>query len=334
MSILTPAAEYLIEEALSQSEIFGKALMLSENGTGYLGIPKGKKSASVLYPLMDLPDDTELWVPPNIEKERWSAALEAAIDYGRHLPFVACLSRELKRVISGDFDALVRFTNKVDIADMLVRKAWELLIGVPIRQYNGKEYYFNNEGILCVRESSSQNGRTGAHPNRTVVVGPFNGAVWRSAAVNWEEGTDIASCIDSYLSTRTRSGRNTLYSFIDRLCTRIEKPLFDRTMELLPITGFDQIQVVVCLCFYMFPTQKELWDCVLEHRKSINNLVFEKIEEFPQYQRSGYTRNDFYISDVCFNPDRTLELTFRVKESVLARLSEGKGRRRISAEHS
>ena len=172
------------------------------------------------------------------------------------------------------------------------------------------EYYFDEEYILRARKSTER----GSWQLPREIAAKVNCGVWAKAMAACKEGTTADEFVLQYLTTQVKGPENPSWSFIERLCTRIEKPAFERHPDNNNPRTFDHIRVEVCINSSMYASVKELIAGLKEHRKEIDELVLREIEECFDFHRYGVPVSDLRLVSLYFAADYTLEYIFEPKQ--------------------
>ena len=198
------------------------------------------------------------------------------------------------------------FGDDVDLRELIIPCN---TLGSTVRRRNGKDYFFDQDYVLRSRPSV----RSGKFYLDWEISTQVNGNVWAKAMATCEEGITADEFLERYLTTKIEKSEG--YDFLERLCTRIEKPSFERIPGNKDRNTFDRIRVEVCINSCMFGTKKELLASLKDNMLDIDVLVLQRIEESKAFQRFGVPINVLALTSRNFASNYTLEYIFELKGS-------------------
>lgn len=149
--------------------------------------------------------------------------------------------------------------------------------------FNNNAYSFDENSILHIQKVEGDQSSP-IYPSFLTPYSQITQAKWKAAVSKWKENMSLQECIDIFAAITESDYEAHLYSEIERLCTKIEKPRFERDPENLNPKTFDRIHIDVYLNTSMFEDRKKLVAHIRENRNKIDDLVLQKIKDSKQFQ--------------------------------------------------
>ena len=307
---LSPGKPDLAEIILRNISIEGIPLFWDDTGGGYWSFANGSDIFSLQTKILNTSVSFmyEYWAP------LWTAVFDKLnlrfVDKQVYRPMI--YKAVGKAFCELEDTAFISFVEDINLRDFLLPKS---ILGATLRRRECKEYYFDENYILQVREETTSQRYYGLYSEGLWALGrKVNCNIWAKAMSATTEGMSADEFIDIYLSSSLGLGEG--WSFVERLCTKIEKPSIERTPENTNKNSFDRIRVVVCLNATMHSSVKDLLRCIRENRDQIDELVLRRIEESKAFQKFEVPINILKLSSLQFAGDYTLEYIFEVKDSI------------------
>lgn len=200
-------------------------------------------------------------------------------------------------------------TNEELASRLISRLSTHHFLNTPVRQCAGDTYYFSNDGIYSLDAGSKM------FPYQRIrcIYTPFlHGVIWSHAAQSFQLGMSLKDCLLIYLDTKIDRYKLD-YSFLARLVTRIERPEFERTPDNKNRSTFDFIRVEVNLGKEMFPTWEALKQAVQDNKKSIDEMVLQKIAEDRKFNNFNIPISFLRVGNIVLRRNYTMEYTFELK---------------------
>lgn len=304
--------EEIVERALLLHGILDKPIYACEN-TGLYWAFKASANGDQLKELKLVQiAASQPWVPRNIKPSVWQKAVdEAGIGSESFVPSLSSIAKSVNSNLLKDIYSFVSFTKVVSLIDILLP---DFMIGKTVRRRDDKEYYFDSDLVYRCRDAAASSWALDKY-----LVKRVDGRVWMKSAAYWEEGDTASKCIDAYLLSAINY-EPTTYSFMERLCTKIDKPEFERSADFPKRDGYDRIRVTVCLNSSLFPTYSELLACVREHRKEIDKLVADRVRDATEQKLDSIPLSEFKLTGIHAARDYTIDYMFeRTSPAIGAR---------------
>lgn len=215
----------------------------------------------------------------------------------QNLSFIKSRQLEMGEDVFGEDD---------NLRDLIIPPA---SLGATVRRRSGIEYFFDNDYILRTRPCSTR----GAWQLDKKIFPLVHCGIWSKAIAICKEGTTADEFLEKYLTTKLSDPSAPNWSFIERLCTKVEKPTIERRLDNDDIKTFDHIRVEVCINSSMYASMQELLTGLRNHRKEIDALVLRQIEECYEFKKFGLSVNTLTVTSLKLAQDFTLEYIFEPK---------------------
>lgn len=255
-----------------------------------------------------------LWVPSFIDTEIWNRAVSKFQSYER-------LDQNVEKHLISEMDEYLQSipdTELVSITkDFLIEQG---VLNTPICQRAGATYYFNENGVYSLDETSSlfpyekriKFGMFGITSETC-----FNMNVWRKAVSQFEVGMTLEECIGHFLRTELVHRVSQKLSPVDRLVQYISPPMYERVPENMDESTFDRIRITVGLPRYQFDSWEAVRNEVEKHQVEIRQRVIQKLENERQFKKYGVPINFLKLSDVILLRNFSIEFIFELKEQEI-----------------
>lgn len=182
----------------------------------------------------------------------------------------------------------------------------------PVRVIGNKAFFFDANEIYYKVEFMTTRDRTSIYPYSSFnAASGVNSRVWIKAATKFKEGASLRECLVVFLN-ETIVRRNVIYTEMERIVQRIERPVYEREPGNQNKNTFDRIRCSVCLCSYL--TWDELKRYIRKWKQDIVWMVEQRIENDNRFQRFGVPINFLHLSALTLTRDFTLEFVFELKQ--------------------
>ena len=256
-----------------------------------------------------------LWAPSFIDTEIWEQAASRFNPYRE-------LDENVEIYLLPEMDEYLQSISDMELISMTREFLIEHgVVNTPIRQHNGKTYYFDEKEIYSLDRNYQlfpNEGRLKFNIFR-VRYETFNVNVWVKAVSQFEVGMTLEACIGIFLKTElTRKVPQTL-SPIDRLVQYIAPPIYERVPENKDEATFDRIRVAVGLPRYQFNSWEALENEVKKHQDKIYQQVIQRLEKDRQFKKYSVPINFLELSNVTLLRDFSIEFIFELKGRPMCR---------------
>ena len=252
----------------------------------------------------------ELWRPDEIPESVWQCAVQNFTRRSlednllRHL--LPLLHDEVANTPHGTL---------LDLAEKVLVE--EKILGWPVRRKGDEVFYFDDQRILKKCSWEEHQAKLQPHEKWKQFLWHSNMIdlnIWNKAVRLFQEGDSLRECIDVFFQTKLFASMVN-YTYMERLVTRVEPPVFEREPENENEKTFDRIRIYVNLSHSLHPTREELMQAVRAHRNEIDDAVLTAISSDRRFKRYGVPINVLTLSALTFF-NRTLEYIFELKEEA------------------
>ena len=305
-------ASKTISRQLIEDGIIGKPLLRKPRKQGYDLVRIVDKHGYYMNTNRQQVDELAgepLWVPSFIDSKQWERSV------GQFTTLSPLDSNVEKFLLPYMDDYLQSLTEEELVAMVHEFLIDQGILNTPIRQRNGKTYYFNTFCIYSLDKTSSlfpYESRLKFSLFKVRGESCFNVTVWNKAATQFQVGMTLDDCIKIFLKTNLTTTAPVEPSEFERLVQHIGPPIYERIPENNDETTFDRIRVIVGLPRYLYGSWEELSEEVLKYKPEILQAAVRRIAADRQFKRYGIPINFLKVSNAQLLRDYSLELIFEL----------------------